>query len=899
MGDLADGKFTLKMENLQPETVYYVRAYATNTAGTSYGNEYSFTTLAPVMPTVVTGEVSSISLNSAFCSGTITDDGGADITEAGICWATTAMPTADSSHATAAAGVTEFTLQMTGLNPSSHYYVRAYAMNSKGIAYGEQREFNTPALPFASVVTKPATKVTRRTAVCGGEVVDDAGLEVSARGLCYDTEENPSLYKGIHTTNGAGIGEFSDTLTFLTPNTTYYVRAYATNETGTSYGQQLTFTTDTITPPRVRLNSIYSITRFSAYFNYTVTCDDEVYVWDRGLCLDTLPDPTLESPIVRHEGYGTGMSNVELTDLETGVTYYVRAFAINEADTVYSEMKSFTTVSCVPPTVQTKEPYDITTKQAKSGGAIISDGGARITGVGVVFAKHNDPSKEDSLTKTIPNGIAEAWNSNLSIFNPLEPGTTYYVRAWAENECGVGYGEALSFTTLDVVLPGVTTDSVNSIEALQATIYYTVVNDGGGNLTNRGICWDYNPGVELDTANGQYIKAYGYVGHYNEVMKNLEPGKTYYVRAYATNEKGVSYGEELSFTTLSLDLAEITTVKPASISPFSAIIGGVISYDGGTPVIERGICYALHTTPTIADSTVTRGTGTGWFVATAADLTPNTTYYVRAYATNGDGTAYGEEYSFTTRNNPSTFVCGESAVEDYDGNKYPTVALGSQCWMGTNLRVTHYSDGTEIPKLTNTCSGPSAAFPNRPNHQDRIAYTDPDYYNKNSVEYGYGYSFACIIRDSITGKENTVGSAANPSGIQGPCPDGWHVPSLAEFNQMYDYIINHNLTHPETSTSVSKALASTIGWTDKYNPKQGAPSYEPEKNNTSEMNVYPASYRSGATATYDREAVAVLATTSPKPKSHYYGAYIYTNYATPSPNNMNWFLQSTIRCVKD
>lgn len=890
LGDLADGKFTIKMENLQYETVYYVRAYATNTAGTSYGNEFSFTTLSPVKPTVVTGEISSISLNSAFCSGTITDNGGAPITEAGICWATTAMPTRDSSHVTAAAGVTEFTLQMSELNPSSHYYVRAYAMNEKGLAYGEQREFNTPALPFASVVTAAASDITRRTAVCGGEVVDDAGLEVTARGICYDTKENPSLYQGIHTTNGAGKGTFSETLTNLTPNTVYYVRAYATNETGTSYGQQISFTTDTITPPRVKLNDIYSITRTSAYVNYMVSCDAEVYVWNRGLCVDTLPVPTFESPIIVQEGYGTGISNVQLTDLVSGVTYYVRAFAINEADTVYSEIKNFTTISCVPPTVKTTEPYNVTTKGAYSGGVLENDGGARISDVGVVFAKHNEPIVDDESSSTIRHGRVENWTSNLAVFKLLEPSTTYYVRAWAENECGIGYGELYSFTTLDVELPTVTTDSINSIEALQATCYYSVVTDGGGTLSKRGVCWDSEPDVNLEKETVKKIEAYGYIGSYAAVMTGLEAGVTYYVRAYASNENGFAYGEELSFTTLGLDLAEITTVKPASISPFSAIIGGVISYDGGTTVTERGICVATHPTPTISDTKVTRGTGTGWFVATAENLTPHTTYYARAFATNGDGTAYGEEYYFTTRNNPATFTCGESAVEDYDGNKYPTVSLGSQCWMGSNLRVTHYSDGEEIPKKLNSSQSTTTT--------DRIAYADPVSTNPDSPEFGYGYSFACIVRGVVSGG---VGhSSSNPSGVQGPCPEGWHVPSLAEYEQMYNYVASNNLCHPETPISVTKALASTVGWTDQYSPKQGAPAYEPEKNNTSELNLYPVGYRTTSNVFYENTAVMGTTTPSSKPTSWYLAMSLYTNDTTnPGTHQQNLYRQSTLRCVKD
>jgi uncharacterized protein (TIGR02145 family) len=589
------------------------------------------------------------------------------------------------------------------------------------------------------------------------------------------------------------------------------------------------------------------------------------------------------------------MSNVELTDLETGVTYYVRAFAINEADTVYSETMSFTTVSCVPPTVTTKEPYNITTKGAYSGGALESDGGARVRNVGVVFAKHDDPTKEDSLSTTITNSNAEAWNCNLAIFKLLEPGTTYYVRAWAENECGVGYGEVLNFTTLDVVLPEVTTDSISGIEALQATCHYTVVNDGGGTLKNRGICWDYDPDVNLEKENVKKAEGYGYVGTYAVAMTNLEAGMTYYVRAYATNETGVAYGEELSFTTLSLDLAEITTVKPASISPFSAIIGGVISYDGGTTVTERGICFATHTTPTIADTKVTRGMGPGWFVATAENLTPNTTYYVRAYATNGDGTAYGEEYSFTTRNNPSTFVCGESAVEDYDGNKYPTVALGSQCWMGSNLRVTHYSDGTELEKRVN----PSGSA-----NYDKKRYTNCNTAFPDSPEFGYVYSFAAVLNAAVSGQD--AGSTANPSGIQGICPTGWHVPSAAEYSQMFSYISSHNLCPEAYPSSVSKAVSSTVGWikgTGLNEPKPGAISYEPELNNTSGLNFYPTGMLTGSSSTFEWESCTFLATTEygSRPTSFYKSFYSYTNdLGTPTfHSSINLNRQMPVRCVKD
>ena len=125
----------------------------------------------------------------------------------------------------------------------------------------------------------------------------------------------------------------------------------------------------------------------------------------------------------------------------------------------------------------------------------------------------------------------------------------------------------------------------------------------------------------------------------------------------------------------------VTTCTVSDITAYSAISGGTVTADGGAEVTERGVCWSTSQEPTIADSYTTDGSGTGAFTSQLTSLEPNTTYYVRAYATNSKGTAYGEERMFTTL---LSFTCGEDLI--VDNNSYTTMNYGSQCWMTQNLR---------------------------------------------------------------------------------------------------------------------------------------------------------------------------------------------------------------------
>ena len=135
------------------------------------------------------------------------------------------------------------------------------------------------------------------------------------------------------------------------------------------------------------------------------------------------------------------------------------------------------------------------------------------------------------------------------------------------------------------------------------------------------------------------------VGTFTSQITNLEPNTTYHVRAYAQNESGVSYGATVTFSTQS-GLPVVTTTTVTRITATSATAGGSVVEDGGYPVIRRGVCYGTSSQPTISGLHTTDGAGTGDFVSQLTNLTPGSTYYYRAYATNGVGTVYGEQKVF-------------------------------------------------------------------------------------------------------------------------------------------------------------------------------------------------------------------------------------------------------------
>ena len=225
-----------------------------------YWNGSSWTRLAPGLPgqlmslspegfpvwtgaalaSLTTNPATSITSTSAIVSGNISADGGANISARGIVWGTTTNPTLSASVLNLSSGTGAFSGTLSGLSPNTTYYIRAFATNNAGTAYGNQQSFSTLSVTVPVLSTSSIVSIAQTTALGGGNITFDGGSVVTARGVVWATSANPTLSDN-KTSDGTGEGTYSSYLTRLTAGTTYYVRAYATNITGTTYGNELAF----------------------------------------------------------------------------------------------------------------------------------------------------------------------------------------------------------------------------------------------------------------------------------------------------------------------------------------------------------------------------------------------------------------------------------------------------------------------------------------------------------------------------------------------------------------------------------------------------------------------------------------------------------------------------------
>jgi uncharacterized protein (TIGR02145 family) len=208
-------------------------------------------------------------------------------------------------------------------------------------------------------------------------------------------------------------------------------------------------------------------------------------------------------------------------------------------------------------------------------------------------------------------------------------------------------------------------------------------------------------------------------------------------------------------------LPQVNTTSVNNVTASSAIVAGDVISEGGYQNTTRGFCYSTTSNPTITNNTTVCGTGLGVYSDTLQNLTPLTTYYFRAYATNSFGTSYGTELSFTTDSLPGLRCPGTPTVTDIDGNVYYTVQIGNQCWTQSNLKVSKYRNGDNIP----------------------TGLSNYDWQNTTSGAYAIYNND--LVNDGLFGKLYNHYAITD---IKGLCPTGWHVPSDGEWYQLIKYL---------------------------------------------------------------------------------------------------------------
>lgn len=481
------------------------------------------------------------------------------------------------------------------------------------------------------ITTQNATNVTASSATVGGNITDDGGRPVLERGICYGTSQSPDI-NGDHTQDGSGTGTFSHNITGLSSSTTYYARAYATNRNGTYYASNIVSFTTTDGLPTVTTTAVSDITATTAKSGGNITNNGGFNVTARGICWNTLGGPDLNDQHTTN-GSGNGTFTSNMTGLTAGTTYYVRAYATNSQGTNYGSEKTFTT-SSGSVTMTLSAATNITATSASCSVTINNDGGATITERGICWGTSQYPTSAGSHV-----AVGAGTGAFTASMSSLSPSTTYYVRAYAVNSAGTSYSNQISVTTTDG-LPMVTTGSVSNITATTATCGGNVTSDGGFTVTAKGLCWST---AQYPTVTGSHSNDGSGTGAFNGSLTNLQIGTTYYVRAYASNSTGTSYGEQVSFTTGN-GLPTVTTTTP-TLSDTTVITGGNVTSDGGYAVTARGICYGTFPNPDLTNTYnhTSNGSGTGYYSSSFSLPVGSGIYYIRAYATNANGTSYGEQ----------------------------------------------------------------------------------------------------------------------------------------------------------------------------------------------------------------------------------------------------------------
>ncbi len=529
-----------------------------------------------------------------------------------------------------------------------------------------------------TVTTAEATVITQTNATSRGNVTSDGGATVIARGVCWGTSENPTT-DSSKASDGTGIGSFTSSLTGLAANTTYFLRAYATNSAGTGYGNEISFKT---------LANSGGIT-----FN---------------------PDLT----------YGT------MTDTDGNV------------------YKTITIGT------QTWMAENLKTTKFRNGDPI--------------------PNVTDNAAWAALATGAYCWFNNDAAAYKATYGALYnwYAVADSRNIAPIGWHVATDaeWTTLTDFLGG---ESV-----------------AGGKLKETGTLHWLTPNTDAINSAGFTALPGGYrygggfffgVGNYGDWWSSSMRSAPYawcrYMNCGYSYANKNSYEEYFGFSVRCIKdspavVPTLTTTEVTAIAQTTAKNGGNVTSDGGATMTARGVCWGTSENPTTDSSKTTDGTGTGSFTSSLTGLTENTTYHVRAYATNSAGTGYGNEVTFKTLANAGGIIFNPDltygTMTDIDGNEYKTITIGTQTWMAENLKTTKYRNGDPIPNVTDGTAWGTLATG---------AYC---YYNNDAASY-----------------KVTLGALYNWFAIadsRNIAPSGWHVATDAEWTILTDYLGGESVT---------------------------------------------------------------------------------------------------------
>ena len=664
-------KFEITLSDLAANTTYIVRPYATNDAGTGYGESVKFTTSQQKIPMVIANGSGSLANKpvevvayEAVCMGAVTEDHGFTVTEYGFCYSTESrQPTIESSqHIKAQDGAKGFSATLKGLTASTKYYMRAYAKSEKGVGYSATVEFTTDKEQVVSLTQATVTDRTSSSVTITAQMAYESFSTIKEKGICYGQTANPSV-DGTKISDSSTEHKVTATITGLKEGDTYHARAYAITRDGTFYSGDIAFTTETTYAPSVSKPSVYDKTETGAKVRASIRTNGGLEVTAKGICYSsTNAKPTLED-LVAISTEADNSILVSLSDLQGGVTYYVRSYATNAKGTGYSEeVEQFTTTKHTEPTLNGLNVMNIKDDNAEASASIANIGGEgeTIEERGFVVSTSGDPTIDGyNTTKFVSSSTEDAFSTKLT---GLRYNTLYYIRAYAVNKVGTGYSKTLSFETGSSERATLGELKCTKTEAHSLSFSFEVTSTGGADLTSQGFKWRKSGESEYTNVSGKLTG-----NTVTGTITGLTENTGYYVYGYVENKNGETSTGYNTFNTAKLPPGEGDnptpgdddgTKKPtvgytnvSEIYATTAWLSANIESDGKLTITEKGFLWMVD------DGTeLTTGNGTKIIVTSGSTsmrhkltgLTGKTRYRVRAYAINAKGISYGSERTFTT-----------------------------------------------------------------------------------------------------------------------------------------------------------------------------------------------------------------------------------------------------------
>ena len=893
------GSFASNLTDLTPNTLYHVRAYATNKAGTAYGNEVTFTSIPIVVPTLETTVATSITITSAVTGGNITADGNAPVTARGICWATTTGPTITNDKTSDGTGTGIFVSNLTGLQSGVIYYIRAYATNSAGTAYGNELTFTTTT-PLGAPTIGTATKGNAQATVTFTAPANDGGSSITG----YTVTSSPG---GITATGTAS----PITVTGLTNGTAYTFTVVATNANGNSLPSS---SSNSVTPSTVPgAPTIGTATKGIAQATVTFTAPAN----NGGLAITGY---TVTSSPGGFTATGTS-SPLTVTGLSNGTAYTFTVIATNaNGNSPASSASNSVTPSAGPgtPTIGTATKGNAQATVTFTAPA--SDGGSPITGYTVT---------------SNPGGFTGTGTSSPITVTGLTNGTAYTFTVFATNASGNSAPSSASNSVIPSTVPGAPTIGTATKGNTQATVTFTAPASNGGSAIT-GYTVTSNPGgftaagttspltvtgltngtaytftVTATNANGNSLPS----SASNSVTPSTVPGAP----TIGTATKGNAQAS-VAFTPPASNGGSVITGYTVTSSP-----GGLTGTGSSSPIVVTGLtngtAYTFTVIATNANGnslassasnsvipstvpgaptigTVTEGDAqasvaftapagnggsviTGYTVTSSpgsftgsgssspivvTGLTNGTAYTFTVIASNVNGNSLPSSVSNPVRPHTAT------TIYDVEGTLYNLITINGQVWMKENLKTATYNTGVAIPTTTTVDLRGEAT----PKYQ--WVYNND---NANLNLYGRLYTFYAVT---------------DPAGV---CPTGFHVPTDLELWTLQHFLIDNGFAFTPGLEDIGKSMASTSGWTT--DPTAGNVGNNQSTNNSSGFSAVPAGYRkSNGDPVVWRElgtSIYFRSSTEDTPPGSWYYSLLYNNSILGRASYAS-FNGYSVRCVK-